>query len=103
LYIVVLINYSVLPGGFTCLSLLEFLGSLPFRLCYYWLIAFKELRNLDRVSVSLDCGCKSTHFFFPRNTFCEKILIIFLWADYQSVVTENFSRKASKSLEVRHF
>ena len=45
LYIVVLINFSVLPGGFTCYLSLELKGSLPFRLLFGSLLS-KNFRNL---------------------------------------------------------
>jgi len=52
---------------------------LTFQTTFYWLIAFKELAT----SISVDCGCKSTHFFLPRNTFLKIFFNYFLTIDFQ--------------------
>jgi len=62
---------------------------LTFQTTFYWLIAFKELAT----SISVDCGCKSTHFFIPRNTFLKKIFNYFLCIENQQLARENFSRR----------
>jgi len=79
-------------------SLLEFSVSLPFRLCFLLAHCFQRTCNLDRVSVPLDCGCKSTTFFLSRNTFLKKILKYFLYIDCQSVRWGDFSKKAQFGL-----
>ncbi|MBR6439580.1 MAG: hypothetical protein IKS65_10465, partial [Bacteroidales bacterium] len=95
LYIVVLILFSVVPGGFTCSSLFGILGSLPFRLLFIGSLLSKNFA----IIISVDCGCKSTPFFYTRNTFFKIFLNYFFKADYQRFVMEIFPGGTKISLE----
>ena len=91
LHCILLYFYIILflPGGFTCFLVSWNFRFLTFQTTFYWLIAFKELAT----SISVDCGCKSTHFFIPRNTFLKKFFNYFLCIENQQLARENFSRR----------
>ena len=59
LYIVVLINFSVLPGGFTCSLVSWNFRFLTFQTTFYWLIAFKE----PATTFFVIADCKDTAIF----------------------------------------
>ena len=67
LYIVVLILFSVVPGGFTCSSLFGILGSLPFRLLFIGSLLSKNLQP-----PSLSIADAKVHQFFIHATLFAK-------------------------------
>ncbi|MBR4837430.1 MAG: hypothetical protein IK004_03200, partial [Bacteroidales bacterium] len=72
--------------------LLELKGSLPFRLLFVGSLLSKN----SAIPISVDCGCKSTHFFLSRNTFFKKNLKYFLHAENQRIAEGNFSGRGKK-------
>ena len=74
LYIVVLILFFCCSWRIHLLSsLFGILGSLPFRLLFIGSLLSKNFAT----SISVDCGCKSTHFFLTRNTFLQIFFKLF--------------------------
>ena len=66
--------------------------SLPFRLLFIGSLLSKNFA----IPISVDCGCKSTPFFYTRNTFLKIFLNYFFKAVNQRVAYEILEDKAEK-------